>query len=173
MASRMGCGLAFQCGQETDAVLSRVVGQIEANDVCRRRREIEQADGMIIGGTAFHLRGPLDEERHAMPTVEDVRLVATEVVARIVAMLGEGLVVGAGRAAVVAGDHDDRVVGDTAFLERGDDLANGVIGLHDEVGIQADAAFALPLLARQDGRVRRVQRQVEEEGFVGCGVVAE
>ena len=98
-----------------------------------------------------------------MTAIKDVRLVAAHIVTRVVTgseQLGE---VGARGAAIVTGDDDERVLGDACRFCCTHDLANGIVRFHDEVGIEADAAFALPFLTRQDGSVRGVERQVEEE----------
>ena len=104
-----------------------------------------------------------------MTAVPEVGLVAAILRAGEVALLLELRGPGGGRTAVVAGESDERVVRDARLIERAEDFADGPVGFHHEVAVIAEAAFALPLAARDDGRVRRVEREVEKERPAGFG----
>ena len=76
-----------------------------------------------------------------------------------------------GRATVVARHHHDGVVVEAGFLQGVEDGAEGRVGLHHEIGVWVYATFAAPFCGRDDGRVRRIQRHVEEKGFSIFGVL--
>ena len=107
-----------------------------------------------------------------MAAFPDVGLVAAKLRAREVAARLEGGSVGDGRAAVVAGEKNHRVARDAGLLHGREHFANGVIGLRREIGVGVEPAFTLPVFRRGDRRVRRAEREVEEERLAGRGALA-
>ena len=162
LAGRLA-GLTQQRGEDAKAVLGGVLGQFHTDGFGCCGHKISEAHDLRGGLATFHFGRPAHDEGHAVAAIKDVRLVAAQIVAGVVTggeQFGE---VGTRGAAVVTGDDDERVLGDACRFCGTHDLADGVIGFHDEVGIEADAAFALPFRTGQDRSVRGVQRQVEEE----------
>ena len=134
------------------------------------------ADELGTGGSRFYFTGPAGEKGHAVAAVPDVGLVAAELRAGEVALFFEGGCVGLRRAAVVGGEDDERVGGEAVFVEGGENVSDDGVGLHDEITVGAEAAFALPLGRRENRRVRRRERDVEEKrlpGFRGGGVFGD
>ncbi|OPZ84984.1 MAG: hypothetical protein BWY76_01617 [bacterium ADurb.Bin429] len=74
--------------------------------------------------------------------------------------------VGHRRAAVVGGEDDNGVVGNARALQRRQHPAHHVVYHQAEVAVGIRAGFALELRRRQDGRVRRGQREIEKERFL-------
>ncbi len=65
--------------------------------------------------------------------------------------------------AVVAREDDQRLVGRVAPLDRRQDLSHDGVRLHDEIGVNIQAALVFPGVADGQGRVRRRQWQIEKE----------
>ena len=76
-------------------------------------------------------------------------------------------------AAVVGGEHDDRVVVFADLFQLSIDPADDVVYHHHQVAVVADLGFALELLAREKRDVESRQRHVEEERLVGILVFVE
>ena len=70
-------------------------------------------------------------------------------------------------ATIVRGHDDECIVGDACFLHGLDHLADGPVGLHDEVTVGANRAFALEIFGGRNRGVRAGQGHVEEEWLLG------
>ena len=161
------CGGAEEGGEEADAVLGGIGGEFGAEDVGGGGHEVGEAEELVGRGAGLHAGGPADQERDAVTAVENVGFVAAEKVGGVVTFGEEAGEIGLRRAAVVAGDDDEGIVGEALFFEFVQQLADGVVGLHDEVGVVIEAAFALPFLGGNDGGVGGGEGEIEEEGFAG------
>ena len=73
-------------------------------------------------------------------------------------------------AAVVAGEDDERVVGQLQLVELGEHLANGPVELDDGVAADAALALAAELRVRHARDVDVVRGHFEEERLVSCAV---
>lgn len=98
-----------------------------------------------------------------------VGFVAAIAGAGIVTVLFEQFKVGFGRATVVAGEQEQGIAVNVVVFQGGEDLADVVVGLDDEVGIRIDSADAAKRRDRYDGSMRRGQGEVEEEGRAVAG----
>ncbi len=176
-----GLVIAFEQRQQAVAVLAGGVGQRGAEDVGERGHDVGLRDELAAGTAGFHGTGPAHDEGHAMPAFPRVSLVTAQRAAGMVALLFEIADADVGRAAVVAGEDDERVVGGTALIECGEHAADDGIGLHDEVGVEIEPALVLPLGIHRQWRVRRGEGHVQQEGLrrlrlaldEGHGLVAE
>lgn len=74
---------------------------------------------------------------------------------------------GVRRGAVVGGKKDECVLVEILLFESVHDAFHGVIDFHDEIAIDAELAFALPVDAGAGGSVRGREGEEQEEGFVG------
>ena len=70
------------------------------------------------------------------------------------------------RAAVVAGENDERPLGEAVFADSVQNSAHAPVHFLDPVRVDAVRRFARPFLARIDREMHGVVRQVEEEGRV-------
>ena len=85
-----------------------------------------------------------------MAAFEDIGLVSAEHVTGVVPLGNQFVEFGLRRAAVVAGDQDQRIVAQAVLIQRGEHLADGSVGLHHKIGIGIQAALALPRAGGQD-----------------------
>ena len=109
-----------------------------------------------------------------MAAVPGVGLVAAEAGARMVSLRLQLVDADVVRAAVVAGEDDQRVVGDTVPLQGIEHLAKNVVSLHHQVGVQiVQSAAADPGFVDRQRGVRRSHRQVREERFGGGGATGD
>ena len=105
-----------------------------------------------------------------MAAIPDVGFGATKEVAGIVAVGEQGGIIGAGGATIITGKHNQRIGDQAISIHGGQHLADGPVGLHHKIPIIIDPAFALPCGRRNNGRVRRVQREIQEDRPTGPGV---
>ena len=98
-----------------------------------------------------------------MAALEDVGLRPAKLGTRIVSLGEQFGKLRLRRAAVVAREDDECVVSHTVSIQRVEHLAHAGVSFHDEVGVRIQTAFALPFLARRNGRVRGIERDVEKE----------
>ncbi len=80
-----------------------------------------------------------------MTAFEDVGFMTPKWSHRIMAFFSQCRQVRLIRTAIVTGKHNNGILGQLQSLQRGQDLPNTVILLHDEISISIQAAFALPL----------------------------
>ena len=155
--------LAHQRGQEADAVLRRIRRNFRAHDLRRGRHEIREAHDVRTARAGLHFSRPAHDERHAVPALENVRLVPPEARARVVPLRAQLVEFRLRRAPVVAREDDHRVLRHARLVERREHGAQRRIHLHHEIAVRIQPALILPFRQRIDGRVRRVQREVEEK----------
>ncbi len=67
---------------------------------------------------------------------------------------------------VVAGENDQGVVGQPVAFQCFRYFDDDMVGLHHEIGVRANATFALPLGTRHNGVVWGSQWDIKEEGFL-------
>ena len=113
--------------------------------------------------------GPTGDEGNAMAAFVKVGFVAAIAGAGVVAVLFEQFKVGFGRATVVAGEQEQGIAVNVVVFQCGEELADVVVGLDDEVGVRIEAADAAKRRNRHDGSMRRGQGEVEEEGRAVAG----
>ena len=109
---------------------------------------------------------PASDERDAMPALVQAALESAErAVALVPARVGRGAVHVAvvHHPAVVAGEDDERVVGQLVPVELGEDLADAPVELLDAIAAKAVAALALEPRVRHARNVGVVRGEVEEE----------
>lgn len=134
--------------------------------------EVCEADRLSDSAAGGDSRGPLHEQGYAVASFEDVGLMAPEDAAGVVSQTLQKGEVGLGRASVVGGEDEDRIVELSRRLQSVEDGADEVVDLHDEVGIGVEPGCTLECRRWGDGGVRSCQGQVEEEGLSGAfGVV--
>src|SRR5687768_12320907 len=141
-------GTAFERWQNADAVLGGGDGQLLAKDLSAGGEEVVQADELIACAASLYVTWPTDEKRDAMATVEDVGLRPAKSRAGIVALHKKLIELRFRRTTVIAGENDQRVVGQSEPVERVQHDADTGVGLHDEVGVGIQPALALPLFRR-------------------------
>ncbi len=118
----------------------------------------------------FDDAGPADDERHAMPALPRVPLVAAQRPAGEVALLLEVADADVRSESVIAGENDQRLVFDAVVAQSGQHSAHDVVGFHDQVGHRAlQSTLASPWLIDGQRRVRRGQWQVQQEWPVLLG----
>ena len=151
--------------EEAHAILARIRREGGTENLGTGGEEIDVTDKLRVRGCGFDLSRPAGEERHAVAALPDVGFVAAELRAGEVAQFLEAGRVGLRRAAVVGGENDEGVFGEAVSVEGGENFSNDGVGLHREIGVGAKAAFALPLGRRENRRVGRRERDVEEKRF--------
>lgn len=157
---------------EAETVFGLVVGYPVAEHVGERGVQIGQRDERIIGHVSVPV-APRQDEGNAVAAFPAVRLVAPVNIGRIVPFPVYPVHVDVTGAAVVGGEHDDRVVVFADLLQLSIDPADDVVYHHHQVAVVADLGFALELLAREKRDVGSRQRHVEEERLVGILVFVE
>ena len=135
--------------------------------------EIPQQGELAADRAGWGDPGPAGDEGHPVPALPGVALGAAQVGHAVVAEQARVLVAAAGRGrdalgAVVAGEDQQRVFRQPLLVEGGHDFPDHPVDFADEIAVQARPAAADESLVGDDRRVRRGQRQVEEEG-VGAG----
>ena len=85
----------------------------------------------------------------------------------VVDMVGLALVNAKHEGAVVTGDDDDGVFSLFRLVQDLEDLADGVVRLHDKIAVDAVVGLAFKLVTGDDRFVRRGQREIEKEGLLG------
>ena len=158
--SRLG-----ECSEHTQAVFGSTLRQRRAENLGERGDHVGQPDHLITHGAGRHPSGPADEERLAEAALVFGVLASAE-------RPGDGepgvertddvLILPVDDATVVAGKHDERVVGDFEPIERGEQLADAPIEFVNEVSIAAQAATSEPR-AGDDRPMHRVGGEVDEE----------
>jgi hypothetical protein len=69
---------------------------------------------------------------------------------------------------VVGREDDEGVLCLSGFFQRPQKLADGIVGLVDEIAVRSGLGFAVKPVIRDDGRVGRGVGEVEEERLSGC-----
>src|SRR4051812_25197201 len=93
-AQRLIC-LALERGKKTHAVFRGIVRKLDAEHISASGHEIEKAHRVSVAAACLHHRGPLCDKGDVVSAIVDVRLVATEITARIVSFRQEGRKIGA------------------------------------------------------------------------------
>ena len=168
---RTGFGLG-EGPQHADAVFRAARRPADAQDVGQRREHVDQADHLLAHGAGGHVAGPADEERLAEAPFVDAVLAGPQWSVNGQASLdgaGDVAAVGIGDAAVVAGEHDERVVGDLQPIERVEQLAHAPVELLDKVAVGPVAAGVEPRVGG-NRPVHRVGGEVDEERLLAVGL---
>lgn len=102
----MDCGVAYRttCGlkefrNKTDAVFSRIVRQLCADNIGRRCHEIVQADSVLVFRSGRYSSRPASDQRYAVPPFIDTSLRFAE---RLVSALFRTIVTGGDDQCVLA-----------------------------------------------------------------------
>ena len=123
-AGPLGVARAGQHRQQAEAVFAPLLCPRLLRNLGERGIEVGQA-GERCGCRAWgDAARPAGDHRHAVPTFEDVRLVAPVATTGIVVFLAEQLKVGLWRAAVVAGEDHQRVVVETGLFDGVEQVAH-------------------------------------------------
>lgn len=149
--------------QVAHAVLRAVVRERDAEIVGQRRVQVGKAYKTVARRARGNGVWPADQAGDSMAALVDVRLMAAEDIAGIVAAGAKLLEIGHGRAAVVGRQHEDRVFIQTLFNQLISNLSDHVVAHQNEVAVFIRAGAPLKFLRREDGRVRRGQREIQEE----------
>lgn len=155
--------------EEAHAVFASVLRKGYAGEFGAGGDEVVEHDGLLADGAGLYFRRPADDVRNAVAAFPDVGLGAAEMGADGVARFFELLESAPFRKAVIARDDDDRVLGEALFFERVEHFADDRVGMHHEIRVAANAAFAFPFRSGDDGSMRRGEGDVGEEG--GRGVL--
>ena len=139
--------------QDAGAVFGAVIRQLGTQDVGHGGHEVIHADDVIAAATGRGFAGPADDEWHAVSTFVDLCFVPFEVVVQVDAMFFEFLEVSGVCGAVVGAENDECIVCSAGLIQGGHDVADHGVGLDNEVGVVADAAFATEFLTGGDGSV--------------------
>jgi len=146
---RLRGGLGEEGGEDVDAV-GRGGGAVEfrfADDGGERGKYIDDADQLIARGAGGNAPGPAHEEGHFEATFPDVVFAAAKGAVDFQAGVHGGFararLAAGNHAAVVARENDDRVLEGVLFFERGDDPADAVVEVVDEISVGAGFARAL------------------------------
>ena len=127
--------------------------QREAGNGGKGRHDIDLANERGADPPAGNDPGPAHDERNAMATFPEVALQAAEWAgAPVLEILDTRIGVAFG--AVIGGENDDRVVGETVRGQRREDAAHGRVGLFHEVAVTAGLGFPREFGRRYDGCVR-------------------
>ena len=94
---------------------------------------------------------PADNEGHTMSAIPNIGFVATKFSTGKVSEFFEASCSCGWGATIVAGEDDEGIFTEIGFIQSGEDLADGVVGLHDKVAVGAKGTFALPLGRGEDG----------------------
>ena len=92
-------------------------------------------DELVAGAAGFDAAGPARDEGNAVAAVPDVGLGPAEVGADLVALFGQLSDAGGLGAAIVTGEDQQRVVGQLVGVERLQEFAERVVGLHHEIAV--------------------------------------
>ncbi len=134
---------------------------------------------MIAYGSGLYAGRPADQEWNAVTAFVDVGLGAAPdmvglMVLRVIAngaevfdMVRLAFVDAEHEGTVVTGHDDDGVVGLLGLVQDLEDLADGIVRLHDKVAVDAVVGLAFELVTGDDRLVRRGQREIEKEGLLG------
>ena len=154
---------AAKCGQEADTVFARIARQGMPDDLSYGCEQIDLADELIAGGSRGNLPWPAGNQRDTQPTFEEVGLVAAERPVGMVSVCGQLVELRLRRTAVVACKQDERLVSELVPIECARISPTAQSVCHDEIGVGINTASPLPLGRGQDRRVRRGQRDIQEE----------
>jgi len=130
-----------------------------ADDRCRRREDIDEADGFLADGTGGCFAGPADQEGNLEPAFPNIVLPAVEIAIDLEPGLDRD---GLGRAhflrienaAVVAAEDHQGVVRDALLVEGIEDAAYAPIQLVDPIAVKPGLALARDVRVRRDRIVR-------------------
>ena len=139
-----GSGFAFERGQQADTVLCGILRKGLFKDISHGGEPVVEAGELLVGGIGRDMAGPARQKRDVVAPVEDVRLVAAEDVVGVVSGSGKLGQVGLVGAPVVAGHHKECVLPEAGLIQRIQNRPKRGVGLHYEIRVGADAAFALP-----------------------------
>ena len=141
-----GIGLPGQHGQEAHAVLAPLVRRGPgAGDREERRIQVDGAREGIRGGPALDAAGPADHRRHAMRRLAEAETAQSEARPRILVELAhEELALGEVARGVVGGHDHEGVLGPARLAQGHEDAAEGIVGLHDDIGVRVHPAARLP-----------------------------
>ena len=158
--------------QHADAVFCAARRPADAEDVGQRREHVDQPDHLFAHGAGGHVAGPADEERLAKAPLVDAVLARPQWSVDGQAGLdgpGDVAAVGIGDAAVVAGEHNERVVSDPEPIERVEQSAHAPVEFLDEVAEGAVAAGVEPRVGG-DRPMHGVRGEVDEERLLAVGL---
>ena len=154
--------LAAQQREHGRTVLGGGVRQPGAERFGHRREQIELADQVRRARPGRRHARPARDERDAMAAFERVGFRASIASRRVVAQRAVIGDVAGRRVAVVAGEDDESVPRKPVFIERREDPPDIGIDLAHEIPVRRGRG-ACERLRGQRGRMRRGQREVEEE----------
>ena len=80
-----------------------------------------------------------------MPTIKDIRLVATELKTGVVPLCKKGREIRLRGTAIITGENNQRVVGNPLAIQLCQNQSQAVVGLHDKVRVIVQVTFTLPL----------------------------
>ena len=124
---------------------------------------------MVLRPCLDHI-GPLCNKRDAMTALKNVRLVSPVYAIGSMAPCDQFFDFCRRRAAVVRGKQDQGVVFNACLVHSLHELTDVVIHHHDKIAVRIQPTLALPRFGRENGCVRRGERQVQEKGLAATGV---
>jgi len=151
--------------QHVEAVLGVALRQRHMENARERRQHVGEADDLVAHRARGDSAGPANDERlpeTAFPL--GVLAAAQRTVDRQARTHGRrcGLVARIRHAAVVAGENDQRIVGQLELVELFDDLPHAPVQFLDEIAVLAVGAAGKSRI-RRDGLVHGDRRIVHEE----------
>ena len=132
-------------------------GSRAPDDFRERRDEVGLLHQLIAAASRRDHARPADQERHAMPALPNITLIAAKWPAGKMPLALEFSDPDVRRAAVVAGEDNKRIFRGVAPLDGRQDLSHDGVRLHDKIGVGIQAALVLPGIADRQGRVRAVR----------------
>jgi len=158
-----GALFAGEGGEKGKGIFGGVGGKGEGSGVAGCGEEIGVADGDIADGAGFDAAGPAEEEGDAVAGFVGIGfLAAPEEVGPVAAVFFH--VAFFPRGAVVAGDDDEGAGGLAGAVDGGEDLADGVVELFDEIAVEFGLAAAEGRAGGDPGGVWGGQGNVAEIG---------
>ena len=137
-------------------------------------QQIGEAHKLVAAAARLDHARPARDEGDAMAAIPGIRLVAAESGTRMVSLRLHLVDADVRRAAVVAGEDHQGIVGDAVALQGVEDLAEHVVGFHYQVGVEVvQSAAPDPAFVHRQRRVRRGHRQIEEERHSGGSALGD
>ena len=159
---------AEQCGRHVHAVGERGLRHLRPHDSGDALCQIDRADD-LVGRAGGDPAGPAGNEWRAGAPLENAVFATTEWPGGLVAAEPFGSAVPVAvieHRAVVAAEHDQRVVGTFQPIERRGDLADRPVDLHDAVAARAHAGGSLKAFVWHPRHVDVVRGEKQKEGFL-------
>ena len=152
-----------QLGQKTHTVLGRTRRQALPQNISQRRQHIQLAHQARTRRSGRHHRGPSDQKRHPMTSLEQVGLVTAVTSTRIVPKSPQLAEIGRRRTTIVRRENHQCIPRNPERIELIENVSHRRIHLHHEITVRIGSRPPDEFRSGNSRRVRRSQGQVEEK----------